>query len=135
MRDEQPLQERQSQFMPDDVREISGQRIVLCARDGPVLSKPQDASDLISLAREHSASAIALPMQRLDPAFFQLRTGLAGEFLQKFVNYRVRLVLLGDLSELAAQSTALRDLIRESNRGSTTWFLADLVELEQRLTV
>jgi len=72
-------------------------------------------------------------MERLDPAFFQLRTGLAGEILQKFVNYRVRLAILGDFTQPAADSTALRDLIRESNSGRTTWFLPDVAELEARL--
>ena len=108
-------------------------RVLVCSSDGPTLGKRRGAADLIGLAREQSAGMVALPMERFDPAFFQLRTGLAGEFLQKFVNYGVRLAVLGDLTQLAAESTALRDLIRESNRGSTIWFLADLAELGQRL--
>ena len=39
-----------------------------------------------------------MPATRFDGAFFNLRTGLAGEIMQKFVNYHLRLVIIGDLS-------------------------------------
>jgi hypothetical protein len=120
--------------MHDDVREIAGTRVLACEPDGAKMRRLQDASDLIAAARSDSASMVVLPMDRLDPAFFQLRTGFAGEFLQKFVNYRVRLAILGDFSQYTSHSTALRDLIRESNRGNSVWFLADIAELEYRLT-
>jgi hypothetical protein len=45
--------------------------------------------------------------------FFNLTTGLAGEILQKFSNYRMRLAVLGDFSDI--ESKSLRDFIRESN--------------------
>jgi Domain of unknown function (DUF4180) len=75
---------------------------------------------------------VALPAGRLDDRFYDLRTGLAGEVLQKFVNYRVRLVVLGDISAHTAASDALRDLVRESNRGDHIWFVTDLDELDTR---
>ncbi|WP_293915105.1 DUF4180 domain-containing protein [Deinococcus sp.] len=75
-----------------------------------------------------------MPVQRLDPTFFGPRSGQLGELTQKFVNYRVRLVILGDLSGYTASSTALRDFISESNRGQAVWFVNDLAELETRLT-
>jgi hypothetical protein len=53
--------------------------------------------------------------------------------MQKFVNYRMRLVVLGDISGYVASSTALRDLVYESNQGSQVWFVADLDELDARL--
>lgn len=119
--------------MPDEVRDIGPVRVLVCGLEGPILGRSQDASDLIGSARSQSAAMVALPMSRLDPAFFQLRTGLAGDFLQKFVNYGVRLAILGDFAALAAQSVPVRDLIRESNRGRDVWFLADFAELESRL--
>jgi hypothetical protein len=62
-----------------------------------------------------------------------LRTGVAGEMLQKFVNYGVKLAILGDVSGYTTASSALRDFIYESNRGETIWFVANRHELEQRL--
>jgi hypothetical protein len=119
--------------MPDEILEIRGVRVLLCAAEGATLSKPQDANGLIAEARGQPAQMVALPKERLEPAFFQLRTGLAGEFLQKFVTYGVKLALIGDFAPLAAESKSLRDLIRESNRGHDVWFLKDFGELEQRL--
>lgn len=76
---------------------------------------------------------IALPVARLDPGFFSLRSGVAGEVVQKLTNYRLRLAVLGDVAPLTEASTALRDWVREVNRGTTVWFVADLDELAGRL--
>ena len=80
-----------------------------------------------------SAGALALPKARLGEDFLKLRTGLAGAVIQKFVNYRVRLAIVGDVSAEAAASDALRDFVRESNAGDRVWFVPDLAALETRL--
>jgi hypothetical protein len=98
--------------------------------DGPLLSSGADALGLIY---EAEADWFALPVARLDPAFFELSSGLAGEIAQKFVNYRQRLAVVGDISHAVAESTALRDFVLESNRGRQLWFVADAEELTQRL--
>jgi hypothetical protein len=54
--------------------------------------------------------------------------------LQKLVNYRFRIAVLGDVSAATADSEPLRDFIRESNRGTTVWFLDDLAALEAKLS-
>ncbi|HCM60508.1 MAG TPA: hypothetical protein DIS74_09080 [Bacteroidales bacterium] len=53
--------------------------------------------------------------------FFDLRTGLAGEILQKLSNYRMRLAIVGDFTRLKSRSW--RYFIRESNRGKTVCFM------------
>ncbi|MGA2135550.1 MAG: DUF4180 domain-containing protein [Bryobacteraceae bacterium] len=65
--------------------------------------------------------------------FFKLRTRIAGEFVQKFVTYRVRLAIAGDISGYLEGSSALRDFVVECNRGSQVWFVADAQELQTRL--
>lgn len=74
-----------------------------------------------------------MPVTRLPPEFFSLRSGLAGHMTQKFVNYRFQLAILGDVSAHLAGSQALRDFVRESNRGRQLWFVATEEELNQRL--
>ena len=81
---------------------LSTPRMVRCC-------KGQDASDLISEARSADATIAVLPTARLDPAFFDLKTGIAGEMVQKFVNYGLKVAIVGDTSELAAKSKALHD--------------------------
>ncbi len=115
------------------VQQIYDLRLVVFAEAGPMLKDENDVSLFIAPAFEHEAGMIALPVNRLDAAFFQLRSGIAGAVLQKFVNYHLRVALLGDISPWLAQSNALQDFVREANRGEQIWFLSSLAELNQRL--
>lgn len=93
-----------------------------------------DALDLIGEAFGNEAvDVVAVPVGRLPDEFFELRSGILGEMAQKFVNYRLRLVIVGDISEHVARSDALRDFVYETNRGNQLWFVADAAELERRL--
>lgn len=49
---------------------------------------------------------------------------MAGEILQKFSTYRVRLAIIGDFSTITSKS--LRDFIYESNQGKQVNFVASL---------
>ena len=116
-----------------EVVELGGRRVlVLGGEGGPVLSE-RDASDLVGLAMEAGAEWLAVPTPRLGEAFFQLSSRIAGETIQKLVNYRIRLAVLGDLSAEIAASKALHDFVYESNKGRHVWFVADLAALEARL--
>ncbi|WP_433532780.1 DUF4180 domain-containing protein [Micromonospora sp. CA-263727] len=118
--------------MADLVTERRGVPVLVCDEDGPPIAGVPDALDLIG-ATYGRADVVAVPAGRFDERFFVLRTGLAGEIMQKFVNYRVRLVVVGDISAQVSASTALRDLVTESNRGRQVWFVANLGELDDRL--
>lgn len=106
---------------------------LVCEPEGPVIDDSQSAVDLIGEAMFAGASVIALPASRLAAAFFQLRTGLAGEIAQKAVNYRLKLAVIGDISRHLAASSALRDWVREANRGREIWFEPSLDSLAARL--
>lgn len=106
--------------------------MLVCDPTGPVVTTTQDALDLIGAAFL-GAEAVAVPAQRLDPAFFSLGTRFAGEIMQKFVNYRLRLAVVGDISAHLATSPALRALVDESNRADHVWFVPDLAALDDRL--
>jgi hypothetical protein len=106
---------------------------VLCDREGQPLLTDRDALDLIGLALEHGAELVVIPVERLDDRFFDLSSRLAGEIVQKFVNYRLRLVIVGDIGKHLEASSALRDFVRETNGGRQLWFLADLAALDARL--
>ena len=101
--------------------------------EGPLLSSGADALGLIYGDGAGAAEWIAVPVARLDPSFFTLSSGVAGDFVQKFANYGVRLAVVGDISGPLAESAALRDFVRESNRGRQIWFVAAEDELARRL--
>lgn len=118
--------------MPDIV-EHHGVPVLVCDADGVTITGVQDALDHLIGAAFQSAEVVAVPSTRLDDGFFDLSTGFAGEVLQKFANYRLRLVVVGDISRHLAASSALPDLVREANRGRDIWFVPDLDVLADRL--
>ena len=112
---------------------IHGVPVLLCAADGEAIGSEQAALDLIGDASYQGAQRVVIPAERFDESFFRLRSGLAGDIIQKFANYRLGLVVLGGISQHTAASSALRDWVRECNRGRQTWFLTDIGELRERL--
>ncbi|MFN8206946.1 MAG: DUF4180 domain-containing protein [Bacteroidales bacterium] len=82
----------------------------------------QDALDLMAECSAQDAQGMVLREDHLVPGFFDLKTGLAGEILQKFSTYRMKLAIVGDFSAIGSKS--LRDFIRESNRYGQVCFVA-----------
>jgi len=113
--------------------ELHGVRVLECVADGSKLQTYNDAVELIGKTFENRATLIVIPVDCLDDEFFQLKTRIAGELIQKFVQYRRRLAIVGDISRHLAESSALRAFVNESNRGKEVWFLASLEDLNDRL--
>jgi hypothetical protein len=113
--------------------DLHGVHVLECAAQGAKLQNDRDAVDLIGAAWEHHASFLVIPAGRLSDDFFRLRTGVAGAIIQKFVNYRLRVAIAGDISRHVNESSAFRDFVVEANRGDQIWFVADLEELVRRL--
>lgn len=116
-----------------DIREAYGLRLLLIPAEGPALLRAEEADEFLSEAWGRDADLILIPASRLGDGFFRLETGFAGAMLQKFVNYRMRVAVLGDFAPWTAQSRALRDFIHECNKGEEVWLLASQAELEARL--
>jgi Domain of unknown function (DUF4180) len=113
--------------------ELHGVRVLECVPEGAKLRTYQDAVDLVGKSFEYRATLIVIPVECLDDEFFQLRTRIAGELIQKFVQYRRRLAIVGDILRHLTESSALRAFVVEANRGKDVWFVAGLEELNQRL--
>lgn len=112
---------------------LGGLRVAVCAADGPVLARETDINDFIGEVWGIEAEWLALPVSRLSPDFFVLKTGLAGATTQKFVNYRIGLAIIGDVNAAITVSDALRDYVREANAGRAIWFTPDMAALQARL--
>ncbi|NCC14225.1 MAG: DUF4180 domain-containing protein [Spirochaetia bacterium] len=76
---------------------------------------------------------LILDADAFDPRFFDLSTRLAGDILQKFVTYSVKLAIVGSFSQVTSKS--LRDFIRESNQGTDIFFCNSDDEAVQRLAM
>ncbi|MCI9080695.1 MAG: DUF4180 domain-containing protein [Lachnospiraceae bacterium] len=81
----------------------------------------QSALDLIMTVKyETGCTNIAINKEAIINDFFVLSTCLAGEILQKFINYGVRFAIYGDFSKYT--SKPLKDFMYESNKGKDIYF-------------
>lgn len=93
--------------------------------DRVIISDEQEALEIIAnVAYLYDSHHIILHAESLCEDFFNLKTGLAGAVLQKFSNYRARLVIVGDFSQYSSKS--LSEFILESNKGQLVNFLPDV---------
>ena len=98
----------------------------------PVISDAQSALDLaMTVKYESGAERIVVDKKAVCEDFFILSSGIAGEILQKYINYHVKLAIYGDYSRYT--SKPLRDFIYESNRGKDFFFTASKEEAVQKL--
>jgi len=103
--------------------ESSGFEIAEIISEEKVLMTTQDALDIMANAQYQGASHIIIYEKQLNPDFFDLRTGLAGDILQKFSNYQMKLLIIGEFTKFKSKS--LVAFIAESNRVKQVVFVAD----------
>lgn len=89
-----------------------------------IIARTEDALELMGNAGVNDCNKIIINEKNLHEDFFNLRTGFAGEILQKFSNYRVKLAIIGNFSKYTSKS--VQDFIRESNRGKSVFFTSDM---------
>ena len=116
-----------------ELLELGSEWVLRCDAEGPLIDSDRAAANLIGDAMSEGATLVAVPVSRLPDDFFQLHTGIAGMITQKVVNYRYKLAIVGDITDHLAASNALRDWVRECNRGHEIWFVASFEDLAARL--
>ncbi|RFS18592.1 DUF4180 domain-containing protein [Emticicia sp. C21] len=96
-----------------------------------VIIEVQDALDIMANAAYAGATKLILHEKNITPDFFDLKTKIAGEILQKFSNYNMPLAIVGDFSKYTSKS--LRDFIYESNNGRSVNFVSSVEEAKEKL--
>lgn len=110
----------------------NGVDIAVVSSDTAVVTDARSALELAMSARyETGAERIVIDKRSVCEDFFILSTGLAGEVLQKFVNYHVKAAIYGDYSHYT--SKPLRDFIYESNKGKDFFFVPTKEEALRKL--
>ena len=116
-----------------DYLSVNGTEIAVVSGEAAEVTTPQAALDLaMSVKYETGGSRLAIDKRVLGENFFILSTGVAGEILQKFINYHVKAAIFGDYSRYT--SKPLRDFIYESNNGKDFFFTASREEAVERLS-
>lgn len=117
--------------MEIDIHQVNEVKIAEAISDGLVIANTDDGMDLVGNLYFQGFDKIILHEKNITPDFFDLKTGIAGEVLQKFSNYRIRLAIIGDFGDF--QSKSSRDFIRESNRLGHINFVGSLPEAISQL--
>jgi hypothetical protein len=96
-----------------------GNGIIECISNGIIVNEVKDWTELFSDFFVQRAAIIK--KENLNHGFYDLKTGFAGELLQKISNYSKRLAIIGDFSQI--KSGALKDFIYESNKTERVIFV------------
>lgn len=92
-----------------------------------IIATIEDGTDLVGNLYYQGFDKVVLYEKNITPSFFDLKTRMAGEILQKFSNYKISLTIVGDFSKYKSKS--LNDFIFESNKGSTVNFVSSIEEV------
>ncbi|MBQ4396682.1 MAG: DUF4180 domain-containing protein [Clostridia bacterium] len=107
--------------------------IAVISGNEKLITDAASALDLImNVKYEAGTDKIAIDKHVLTEDFFILSTGLAGEILQKFINYHVKAAIFGDYSRYT--SKPLHDFIYESNHGKDVFFVGTKDQAVRRLS-
>ncbi|MDR1893158.1 MAG: DUF4180 domain-containing protein [Spirochaetales bacterium] len=93
----------ETKFYGNDIVEILDNNIII-----------KETDDVFGLFSMYNCSTIIIKKENILNDFFILSTGIAGEILQKFSNYRKRMGIIGDFTYIKSKS--LNDFIYESNK-------------------
>lgn len=110
--------------MEFNLLESNGQKTAEIKSDQIILTNIQDALDLMGNADYQGARSIVIYEKNIVPEFFDLKTRLAGEILQKYANYNFSLAVIGEFEKY--KSSSLNAFIVECNRGKNVFFVQDL---------
>lgn len=118
--------------MDIDIININGNSIAFLRSSRVLLQQTQDALDLMTEASYLNCHKIIIKEDQITPSFFDLKSGIAGEILQKFSTYNVQLAIIGDFSKYTSKS--LSDFMFESNKYGCINFVSSLDEAKERLS-
>ncbi len=98
-----------------------------------VITDAQSALDVLMSAKyDVGTKNIVIDKKLIVEDFFILSKGVAGEILQKYINYGGRIAIYGDYTHYT--SKPLKDFIYESNKGKDVFFVTTQDEAINMLT-
>lgn len=118
--------------MKIETHNIDDTKIAEVNSDETIINNTEDGLDLLGNLYYQDFDKIIIYDKNITPDFFDLKSGIAGEILQKFSNYRVRLAIVGDFSKYTSKS--VNDFIYESNKGKQINFVSSQLEAIKILT-
>ncbi|HCT31268.1 MAG TPA: DUF4180 domain-containing protein [Bacteroidales bacterium] len=119
--------------MKININKLNGTFIASIDSNEIIINNVQDALDLMADCGYKGSRKIIIHSKNITPDFFDLKTRIAGDILQKFSTYNVDLAIIGDFSNPTSKS--LRDFIYESNKIGKINFVDSVDEAKARLAM
>ncbi len=99
-----------------------------------LITDVQSALDFMAtIEYETGCSRFIVNKSLICEEFFDLKTKIAGEILQKFINYCKKIAIVGDFSIYTSNS--LKDFIYECNNGKDIFFLSNEKQAVEKLSM
>ncbi len=112
--------------MKIEAHEINHTKIAEVTSDQIIIHTSEDGLTLLGNIYYQGFDALLLNEENIIPGFFDLKNGMAGEILQKFSTYRIKLAIVGNFSKYSSKS--LTDFMFESNKGRQINFVNSTTE-------
>lgn len=109
------------EVMKIKTHEVKDTKIAEITSDSLLIKAPEDGLDLLGNIYYQGFDKMIIHEKSITPDFFDLKSGIAGEILQKFSNYRMPLAIVGDFTQY--ESKSIKDFIRESNQRKQVIFV------------
>ena len=106
---------------------LPNQKIAELVSDEILIHSASDGADLLADLYYQEFDKIILYEKNITPAFFDLKTGMAGEILQKFSNFRMQLAIVGTFENYTGKS--FLDFVSESNKGGNIQFAGNIKDV------
>lgn len=112
----------------------NGIEIAVVSGSEIIITDVQSALDFIATVNyESGCDCVIVNKSAICEDFFDLKTKLAGEVLQKFINYHMKIAVVGDFSMYTSKS--LKDFIYESNLGNSIYFMPSEKQAIEKLSI
>ncbi|MBP1991641.1 DUF4180 domain-containing protein [Paenibacillus eucommiae] len=98
------------------IREIDSKKYIELISTTEPLSTENDALDLVALCWEHETYALMIHYTALSEDFFKLKTKLAGNMIQKFINYGIKAAVI--IPQETIQTARFKEMAMETNKGN-----------------
>lgn len=117
------------ELIPYQLQEI---KVVEIRSDQVLIQTADDGLKLLGDMYYQGYDGIIIREENITIEFFNLKTGIAGEILQKFSNYRMKLTIVGNFTNYTSKSIV--DFMRESNERKQINFVAFVEEALKKLS-
>lgn len=107
---------KENEKMNYEIKEVNGKKYIELISTTTPLNTENDALDLIALCWEHEISQLIIPYEALSQEFFQLKTKVAGNIIQKFINYNIKVAAI--IPQDITQKGRFREMALEMNKGN-----------------